>query len=614
MKPEILREAFELLLSSLPHPAMLITKSNESIMAANQAALTMGVMLGERAWISCEDANSFSNTRIEMRGRQLDAFCVRCTDEISLQYCVDVTERERGRAQREQYFDLAPDMICICAWDGRFIEASKAWETILGYPKKELIGKLIWDLVYVDDRALFKKTIQTNGNGNAHANIRVYGKDGIHWLEWISALVNDGTMVYGVARDLTERMKSEELLKASEAALKQQNSLMSSLLKVLPVGIFMVDVPDGKPLVANEAALRILGRGILPDANKYNLSEVYKAYKLKDHSPYPPDEMPVLIGMNGHESRIDDMLIERPDGTQTILEIFGAPVVDESGKTWASLVSFMDITERKKTESELIKAKEAAEAASRAKSQFLANMSHEIRTPMNGISGMLQLLETTNLTDEQMQYVRLSKTSSDALMMVINDILDYSKIEAGKMELEYIPFSLAATLSDVVALFSLVATKKGLDLTYVIEDGVQDALIGDPFRLRQILSNLIGNAVKFTLSGSVKILVRELDHKGEGSHPNIKLEFSIYDTGIGIPAEKQKTLFQSFSQVDPSDTRKFGGTGLGLSIVKHLVELMDGCINVTSQVNTGSCFSFTCMMSCQLASPDTAIHADEALR
>jgi two-component system sensor histidine kinase/response regulator len=382
-------------------------------------------------------------------------------------------------------------------------------------------------------------------------------------------------------QEVADRQRAQEALHESEGRIRL-------LLDSTAEAIFGID-RDGQCTFCNPATLRLLGYekgGAL--LGKFVHAIMHHSHA--DGTPYPVEECPIVASRRtGEGIHLDDEVFWRADGTCFPVEFWAYPIRKE-GEVVGAVVTFLDITERKRAQAALLEAKEAAEAGSRAKSEFLANMSHEIRTPMNGIIGMTELALDTNLTPEQRDYLNLVKSSADSLLHVINDILDFSKIEAGKLELEKTEFAIRDLLEETLKTLALRADKKSLEMLARVSPKVPAILIGDPTRLRQLFVNLVGNAIKFTEEGNIFVDTELEAITGDA----VRLHISVSDTGVGIPVEKQQVIFESFAQADGSTTRRFGGTGLGLTISRQLVELMGGHMWVESEIGRGSKFHFTC--------------------
>jgi two-component system sensor histidine kinase/response regulator len=366
-------------------------------------------------------------------------------------------------------------------------------------------------------------------------------------------------------------------------ALESSEQVLRTLIDTLPDFIYVKDA-EGRFVVAN-----------LSLAHSVGAQTARELIGKTDFDFYPKDLAATFLADEQKIIHSGEALVNREEtdmsltGNEVHLLTTKVPLRDRNGRISGIAGVGRDITQRRNAEAEIRNAQTAAEAANRAKSEFLANMSHEIRTPMNGILGMAELVLDTDLSAQQRQDLTLLKQSADSLLDIINDILDFSKIEANRLELELIEFALPDFLATTTKTLALTAHQKKLALTFHCSPDIPGTVIGDPGRLRQILVNLIGNAIKFTEHGSIFLEVALDSRSGE----QCTLHFSVSDTGLGIPAEQQKLIFNAFTQADASTTRKFGGTGLGLTISSRLVELMGGTIWVESQIGEGSTFHFT---------------------
>ncbi len=381
---------------------------------------------------------------------------------------------------------------------------------------------------------------------------------------------------FGVSRDVTEQKQAEQ-------KLARERDLLRTIINQLPDLIFVKD-RVGRFVTVNQALLNLMG---LETEDQLIGKSDFDFLPLEIVCNYIADDQ--LVMRTGEPLLDQEEVSQTREGAELWFLTTKVPLRDSDGTIIGLVGIGHDITSRKKAAQELISAKESADAANRAKSDFLANMSHEIRTPMNAIIGMTELLLDTDIDDSQRDYLKMVQASGESLLSIINDILDFSKIEAGKLELDECVFDVREGLGDTMKTLALRAHAKQLELAFRVEPDVPQCLIGDGGRLRQIIVNLVGNAIKFTEQGEVVVEVTSIEMLDN----QVRLQVCVRDTGIGIPEEQQKRIFNEFEQADTSTTRRFGGTGLGLAISSRLVRIMGGELWMESQIGVGSQFHFT---------------------
>ncbi|MBI4756341.1 MAG: PAS domain S-box protein [Betaproteobacteria bacterium] len=504
-------------------------------------------------------------------------------------YLRDISETRRARealAASEQrhrsVVENLSEVVFQTDAEGRWTYLNPAWTEATSYRIDECLGRPAMEFLFQEDRRAFNDHIQALATERSHAvqtEVRFVAKDGQQrWAQvFVRPLMDGSGQVAGFAgscADITERRRAEE-------QLRDQLRFVQDLVEVIPNPLYMKDT-QGRYVGFNKAweSFFHISRQDWLGKTAFDVLPADQAHwhRERDQALLAGGgvqmlEVRITDGLGeDHEVMLNKAALSRADGS--IAGIIGVVT---------------DISERKRAEDELLRAKDAAEAANRAKSDFLANMSHEIRTPMNAIIGMTDLAMDTELSGEQREYLSLVKSSADVLLTIINEILDFSKIEAVQLEFEDIPFSLRDSVSMAAKTLAQRAADKGLKLDWHVAPEIADPLRGDPHRLRQVLMNLLGNAVKFTERGKIAVTVVARS----GTPGTAELEFAISDTGIGISPAKQHLIFDAFSQADTSTTRRYGGTGLGLAICTRLVARMGGRMWVESQPGKGSTFRFT---------------------
>ncbi|MDT3427009.1 PAS domain S-box-containing protein [Paenibacillus forsythiae] len=515
----------------------------------------------------------------------------RITHYVGIKENVSEYKRIKKELSDQLYFtsqliDTLPYPLFYLDVEGYFLGCNAAYEQAFNVKRLELTGLHTRHLSHLPRESYeelddMRQEVTRNGQPSQRQLKRQFADGQEHDILYsLSAYhLSDGTEggYLGIMMDITD-------LKIKEKELLESRNFLDVIINHIPVMVYVKDAEDLKIYKANQACADFLGRS--PEEMK----------GMSDAELFPQEVAAKLNATDRkvleHRQTVNEIEILPVDSEQGTLRYVHAskvPILDADGNVIFLLGVSEDITELKQKESELKQALYMAEEATAAKSEFLANMSHEIRTPMNAIIGLAHLALKTELSPKQRDYLSKIHNAGTSLLGIINEILDFSKVESGKLELEVTEFELPEVITDAVALSSQSAYDKGLELMYYTPADVPVTLAGDPLRLQQVLTNLVSNAVKFTEKGEVVVRVEQVRR----IHNRVKLKFSVRDTGIGLTKEAEARLFQAFTQADSSTTRKFGGTGLGLAISRKLVEMMGGNLWAESKPGEGSTFAFT---------------------
>jgi len=558
------------------------------------------------AYMTRHQLSQSSFERLNPDGRWNQVIDIRAPDGTFIGVRVDITEmKERERALRrsmrktELYrhvLDELPVAAYVKSDDLSFEFVNQAWTELTGVSKEQASGQNDRDFFAGEGEGFAERdrAVLETGVANEVEETLTHRDGSIRQLiaRKSRLVASDGSVhLIGSSTDITE-------LKAREARLQEsqrQNEIFRSLIDNVPVAIY-AKRQDLRLFYVNKYWTQLTG---IPSEDAIGKTDVEVSGD--DGLAFMEGDRAIL--RTGQSQEIEETATA-PDGSLRHQMARKSSMVASDGTLYL-LGSTIDITEQKQREKELREAQRRAVLADRAKSEFLANMSHEIRTPMNGVLGMAELLARTDLDAKQKTFTEIIVKSGNALLTIINDILDFSKIDAGQLVLDPAPFGLAEAIEDVAALVSTRAKEKDLELIVRIQPGLADSYVGDVGRLRQIITNLIGNAVKFTDAGHVLV-----DASGEPTQGGTKIRIAVTDTGIGIPADKLASVFEKFSQVDASSTRRHEGTGLGLAISSRLVALMGGEIGVESREGKGSRFWFTLTLPSAGRPPQRATPSD----